>query len=92
MSLEHYFGTATGGGLLTKDAATLTAIPGKPGRYMIEITYDVQEQSARGILEGYKGRFNSYGLVDLRDPDEMGGCCVFTARSANRPSRPSIKN
>lgn len=77
MDMEHYFGTPSGGGLLTKDLGVLTAVPGKPGRYMIEITYDVQEGTARSVLKGYKGQFNSYGLVDLRDPNNMGGLVRF---------------
>lgn len=73
MDIEHYFGRSDGGAIYTKDLAVLTAIPGRPGRYMIEITYDVQEGKGRGTLKGYKGQFNSYGVVDLRDPDDMQG-------------------
>lgn len=73
MDMEHYFGREDGGAIQTKDIGILTAVPGKPGRYMIEITYDLQEKMSRGTLKGYKGRFNSYGLVDLRDPNNMVG-------------------
>lgn len=38
---------------------------------MIEITYDIQEDVTRGTMKGYKGQFNSYGLVDLRDNDNL---------------------
>ena len=73
MDLEHYFGRSDGGAFLTKDLAVLTAVPGKPGRYMIEITYDIQEETTRGTLKGVKGQFNSYGIVDLRDQDNLAG-------------------
>lgn len=73
MDMEHYFGREDGGAIQTKDIGILTAIPGKPGRYMLEITYDVQGKMSRGTLRGYKGRFNSYGLVDLRDANNMVG-------------------
>ncbi|WP_157738867.1 hypothetical protein [Labrenzia sp. VG12] len=43
MEMEHYFGRADGGAIYTKDVGILTAVPGRPGRYMIEISYDVQE-------------------------------------------------
>ena len=71
MDMEHYFGRDDGGAFQTKDLGILTAIPGKPGRFMIEINYHIQEGVTRGTMKGYKGEFNSYGLVDLRDPNNM---------------------
>jgi hypothetical protein len=73
MDMEHYFGRADGGAFQTKDLGVLTAVPGKPGRFMIEITYHLQEDVTRGTLKGYKGEFNSYGLVDLRDGNNLVG-------------------
>lgn len=73
MDMEHYFGRGDGGAIQTKDVGVLTAVPGKQGRYMIEITYDIQPNISRGTLKGYKGQFKSYGLVDLRDPNNMVG-------------------
>lgn len=73
MDMEHYFGRDDGGAFQTKDLAVLTAVPGKPGRFMVEITYHIQENVTRGTLKGYKGQFSSYGLVDLRDADNMVG-------------------
>ena len=73
MEMEHYFGTTEGGAFMTKDVAVLTAVPGKPGRFMSEITYRVQEDVTRGTLKGIKGTFRSYGLVDLRDPNNLVG-------------------
>lgn len=73
MDMEHYFGRDDGGAFLTKDLGILTAVPGRPGRFMIEITYDIQENVTRGTLKGYSGQFKSYGLVDLRDQDNMVG-------------------
>ena len=73
MDMEHYFGADDGGAFQTKDLGILTAVPGKPGRFMLEITYHIQEDVTRGTLKGVKGQFNSYGLVDLRDPDNMVG-------------------
>ncbi|MCW8931244.1 MAG: hypothetical protein OQL19_13510 [Gammaproteobacteria bacterium] len=67
MDMEHYFMTEKGGFMQTKDLGILTKVTGKKDRYMIEITYDVQENSTSGVLKGYKGRFNSYGLVDLQN-------------------------
>jgi hypothetical protein len=78
MDMEHYFGRDDGGAFLTKDLGILTAIPGRPGRYMLEITYQIQENVTRGTLEGYSGSFNSYGLVDLRDPDNLVGLVRYT--------------
>jgi len=71
--MEHYFGRDDGGAFQTKDLGILTAVPGKPGRFMLEITYDIQPEVTRGTLKGYSGQFNSYGLVDLRDNDNLVG-------------------
>ncbi len=71
MEMEHYFGKDDGGHIYTKDRGVLTAIPGKPGRYMVEITYIIKKDVTRGTLKGYAGQFKSYGLADLRDPDDM---------------------
>ena len=65
MDMEHYFMTAEGGFMHTKDLGILTQVKGKKDRYMIEITYRVQKASTSGVLKGYKGTFNSFGLVDL---------------------------
>lgn len=65
MDMEHYFMTEKGGFIHTVDLGILTAVPGKSGRYMIEITYDVQEDESSGELTGFDGTFQSYGLVDL---------------------------
>lgn len=65
MDMEHYFMTDEGGFMHTKDLGILTAVPGKLGRFMVEITYHVQEQTTSGELAGFDGVFNSYGLVDL---------------------------
>jgi len=73
MDMEHYFGRADGGAVYTKDLGILTAVPGKPGRYMIEISYHVQDGEGRGTLADYGGSFKSYGLVDLRDPQDLQG-------------------
>ncbi len=78
MDMEHYFGKDDGGAFQTKDLGILTSIPGKPGRYMLEITYHIQENVTRGTLRGYKGHFNSYGLVDLRDPENLVGLVRYT--------------
>ena len=78
MDMEHYFGRGDGGAFQTKDLGVLTAVPGKPGRYMIEITYHIQEDVTRGTLSGARGTFNSYGLVDLRDPNNMVGLVRYT--------------
>lgn len=78
MDMEHYFGRDDGGAILTKDLGLLTEVPGKAGRYMIEVTYHVQEKISRGTLKGYKGEFSSYGLVDLRDPNSMAGLVRYS--------------
>jgi len=78
MDMEHYFGRDDGGAFQTKDLAILTTVEGKPGRYMIEITYHIQNDVTRGTLKGYKGEFNSYGLVDLRDSNNMVGLVRYT--------------
>ena len=65
MDMEHYFMTKKGGFMHTKDIGILTAVTGKKDRYMIEITYHIQKGSTSGVLKGYKGKFNSVGLVDF---------------------------
>lgn len=80
MDMEHYFSRPDGGSITTKDLGILTAVPGKPGRFMIEITYDVQEGESRGTLNGYKGSFNSYGLVDLRSESDMKGLVRYEGK------------
>ena len=83
MDMEHYFGRDDGGAFQTKDLGILTAVPGRPGRYMIEITYHIQENVTRGTLSGANGTFTSYGLVDLRDPDNMVGLVRYTGEICN---------
>lgn len=78
MEMEHYFGRADGGGFLTNDIGILTEVPGKPGRYMIEITYDIQADVTRGTLKGYSGQFRSFGLVDLRDENNLIGLVRYS--------------
>lgn len=78
LDIEHYFGRADGGALYTQDTAVLTAVPGREGRYMIEITYDVQQEVTRGTLAGYDGQFRSYGLVDMRDPNTFQGLVRYS--------------
>lgn len=78
MDMEHYFGRSDGGAFQTKDLGILTAVPGKPGRFMLEITYDIQEGTGRGTLKGANGSFSSYGLVDLRDPDNLQGLVRYS--------------
>lgn len=75
MHMEHYFMTKEGGFLHTKDIGTLTRVEGRENRFMIEITYDIQEESAGGPLAGYGGSFKSYGLVDL---DAMQGLVRYS--------------
>ena len=86
MDLEHYFGRSDGGAFMTKDLAVLTAVPGKAGRYMVEITYDIQEGTTRGTLKGVKGQFKSYGLVDLRDPDDLRGLVRYAGEICQSPN------
>lgn len=78
MDMEHYFGRSDGGAIYTKDLGVLTEVPGKPGRYMLEITYELQEGEGRGTLEDYTGSFSSYGLVDLRDPNNLQGLVRYS--------------
>ena len=63
LDLEHYFVNGKGGMIQTRDKGTLTEIVGKKGIYMLEIDYDIVK--SQGALEGYKGSFKSYGLIDL---------------------------
>ncbi len=78
MDMEHYFGRGDGGGFQTNDLGILTEVPGKPGRYMIEITYDIQPEITRGTLKGYTGQFSSFGLVDLQDDDNLVGLVRYS--------------
>ncbi len=65
MDMEHYFMKEDGGFISTKDLGVLTAVPGKPDHYMLEVTYIVQPELSTGTLVGYEGQFKSYGLVNL---------------------------
>lgn len=78
MDMEHYFGRTDGGAIYTQDLGILTAVPNKPGRFMMEITYDVQREKSRGTLKGYGGQFTSYGLVDLRDSNSLQGLVRYS--------------
>lgn len=78
MDMEHYFMTDTGGTIYTKDLGILTAVPSKEGRFMIEISYHIQEGFGRGTLKDYKGSFKSFGLVDLRDPKDFKGLVRYS--------------
>jgi hypothetical protein len=73
MDMEHYFSRAEGGSITTKDLGILTAVPGRPGRFMMEITYEIQDGKSRGTLKGYRGSFKSFGLVDLQSEIDMKG-------------------
>jgi hypothetical protein len=73
MDMEHYFGRTDGGSITTKDLGILAAVSGRPGRFMIEITYEIQNGQSRGTLKGYQGSFKSFGLVDLRNESDMKG-------------------
>lgn len=85
MDMEHYFGRADGGAFQTKDLGILTSVPGKPGRFMIEITYDIQEGAGRGTMTGANGTFNSYGLVDLRDGNNLEGLVRYSGEVCQKP-------
>lgn len=65
LDIEHTFLSDKGGLLKTRDKAVLTAVPGKNQTYMIEIAYNVVD--ARGAYTGYKGTFNSFGLIKLSE-------------------------
>ncbi len=67
MDMEHYFMSKEGGFMRTKDLGILTKVQGKKDRYMIEITYKVENGSTSGVFKGLGGTFNSYGLVDLEN-------------------------
>lgn len=47
MDMEHYFGRDDCRAFQTKDLGILSAVPGKPGGFMIEITYDIQPDITR---------------------------------------------
>jgi len=80
MDMEHYFGRTDGGSISTKDLGILTAVPGRPGRFMMEITYEIQKEQSRGTLKSYGGSFNSYGLVDLRNGDDLKGLVRYEGK------------
>lgn len=63
LDMEHYFINDKNGLIKTRDKATLTTVPGKDQTYMLEIAYKVMD--SRGTYEGYRGSFNSYGLIKL---------------------------
>lgn len=80
MDMEHYFGRQDGGAIYTKDLGVLIEIPGRPGHYMIEISYEVQEDMGRGTLADYSRSFRSYGIVDLRDPNDLQGLVRYSGK------------
>ena len=61
--MEHFFINDKNGLIRTRDKATLTTISGKDETYMLEIAYKVVD--SRGTYQGYRGGFNSYGLIKL---------------------------
>ena len=63
LDMEHYFINDSNGLIRTRDKATLTTVPGKDQTYMLEIAYKVMD--SRGTFEGYRGDFNSFGLIKL---------------------------
>lgn len=63
LDMEHYFINGSNGLIRTRDKATLTAVPGKDQTYMLEIVYKVMD--SHGTYEGYRGGFNSFGLIKL---------------------------
>lgn len=65
LDIEHTFLSDKGGLLKTRDKAVLTTVPGENQTYMIEITYNVID--SRGAYAGYKGTFNSFGLIKLSE-------------------------
>jgi len=71
MDLNHYFLNNTGGSFHTVDHAELTAVPGKAGRFMIEINYSIEKETTTGTFKGYEGNFTSYGLVDLNNMEGL---------------------
>ncbi|MFT4798258.1 MAG: hypothetical protein ACJAYE_000956 [Candidatus Azotimanducaceae bacterium] len=71
MDLNHYFLNNTGGSFHTIDYAELTAVPGKAGNFMIEISYSIEKESTTGTFKGYEGDFKSYGLVDLNNMEGL---------------------
>lgn len=71
MDMNHYFLNNTGGSFHTVDHAELTAVPGKAGKFMIEINYLIEKKSTTGTFKGYEGGFKSYGLVDLNNMEGL---------------------
>jgi hypothetical protein len=71
MDLNHYFLNNTGGSFHTIDYAELTAVPGKAGKFMLEISYSIEKESTTGTFKGYEGDFKSYGLVDLKNMEGL---------------------
>ena len=63
LDMEHHFISNRNGLLKTRDQAVLTSVVGKDQNFMLEIEYNVVE--SRGVYEGYRGVFRSYGLIKL---------------------------
>ncbi|RDH85900.1 MAG: hypothetical protein DIZ80_00025 [endosymbiont of Galathealinum brachiosum] len=63
LEMEHFFINDKNGLIRTRDKATLTTVPGKDETYMLEIAYKIVD--SRGTYEGYRGGFNSFGLIKL---------------------------
>lgn len=63
LDMRHFFFTDEGGLLETQDVATLTEIPARPGKFMLEIHYTIQKAS--GTFDGYSGEFKSRGLINF---------------------------
>lgn len=63
LEMEHFFINDKNGLIRTRDKAILTSVPGKEHTYMLEIAYKVID--SRGTYDGYRGGFNSFGLIKL---------------------------
>lgn len=77
MDMVHYFGTEKSGSMHTKDLAILTAVPGKPGTFMVEITYKIQPGETRGTFNWGDNQYThgtGYGHLVLKVDDLFSAC------------------
>lgn len=65
MKMSHIFMDGSGGTVTTNDKVLLTKVVGRDNRFMLDITYHIDPSQSTGTLAGYKGVFNSSGLLDM---------------------------
>jgi hypothetical protein len=84
--MYHDFVTPVGGWVKTKDEVLMQPIPGRPGVFSLQVTYNIYE--AGNGMEGFEGQqFHSNGFIDT-NPDRR----IASVRYEGYIKRPIMKS